>query len=81
MRYHFLTNYHLKSDQTTKLSEELAGPLRILQETARRIAKVAKESKLEIDEEEYIASFRPELMDVVYAWCNVSVEREDHRNH
>ncbi|KAI8055634.1 ATP-dependent RNA helicase DOB1 [Syncephalis plumigaleata] len=42
-----------KSDQVTKLSEELAGPLRILQETAR----------LEIDEEEYIASFRPELMD------------------
>ncbi|KAI9597618.1 antiviral helicase [Syncephalis fuscata] len=59
-----------KSDQTTKLSEELAGPLRVLQETARRIAKISKESKLEIDEEEYIASFRPELMDVVYAWCN-----------
>ncbi|RKP26080.1 rRNA-processing arch domain-containing protein [Syncephalis pseudoplumigaleata] len=59
-----------KSDQVTKLSEELAGPLRVLQETARRIAKISKESKLEIDEEEYIASFRPELMDVVYAWCN-----------
>ncbi|RKP09548.1 rRNA-processing arch domain-containing protein [Thamnocephalis sphaerospora] len=59
-----------KSEQATKLSDELAGPLRILQETARRIAKLAKESKLEIDEEEYVASFRPELMDVVYAWCN-----------
>jgi len=58
-----------KSEQQVKLKEELAGPLRIMQETARRIARVSNESKLQVDEEEYVARFRPELMDVVYQWC------------
>ncbi|KAG8759019.1 ATP-dependent RNA helicase mtr4 [Ceratobasidium sp. 423] len=58
-----------KSEQATKLKEELAGPLRTLQETARRIAKVAKESKMPIEEEEYIQSFKVELMDAVLQWC------------
>ncbi|KAF8603077.1 ATP-dependent RNA helicase [Ceratobasidium sp. AG-I] len=58
-----------KSDQATKLKEELAGPLRVLQEIARRIAKVSKESKLPLDEEEYVQSFKVELMDVVLQWC------------
>ncbi|KNC96224.1 ATP-dependent RNA helicase MTR4 [Spizellomyces punctatus DAOM BR117] len=52
-----------------KMRDELAVPLRIMQESARRIARVSQESKLAIDEEEYVQSFRPELMDVVYAWC------------
>ena len=37
-----------------KLTEELAGPLRQMQECARRIAKVSIECKLELDEEEYV---------------------------
>lgn len=52
-----------------KLKEELASPLRVLQEMARRIAKVAKESKLSIVEDEYVQSFKVELMDVVIQWC------------
>lgn len=56
-------------EKPAKLQEELAGPLRLMQETARRIAKVAKECKMNIDEEEYVKKFKPELMDVVYAWC------------
>ncbi|KAG9084197.1 ATP-dependent RNA helicase mtr4, partial [Ceratobasidium sp. 392] len=58
-----------KSEQQTKLKEELAGPLRVLQEIARRIAKVSKESKLPLDEEEYVQSFKVELMDAVLQWC------------
>ncbi|KAF9465418.1 ATP-dependent RNA helicase [Collybia nuda] len=58
-----------KSDQTTKLKEELAAPLRVMQEIARRIAKVSKESKLTIDEDEYVSSFKVELMDAVVQWC------------
>ncbi|QRW07322.1 ATP-dependent RNA helicase DOB1 [Ceratobasidium sp. AG-Ba] len=58
-----------KSEQVTKLKEELAGPLRVLQEIARRIAKVSKESKLALDEEEYVQSFKVELMDAVLQWC------------
>uniref|UniRef100_A0A0K3CKK7 BY PROTMAP: gi/647394422/emb/CDR35651.1/ RHTO0S01e04082g1_1 [Rhodosporidium toruloides] n=1 Tax=Rhodotorula toruloides TaxID=5286 RepID=A0A0K3CKK7_RHOTO len=58
-----------RSEQTSKLKEELAAPLRVLQEAARRIAKIAVESKMPLVEDEYIAGFKPELMDVVHAWC------------
>ncbi|KAG1054751.1 hypothetical protein G6F43_003251 [Rhizopus delemar] len=58
-----------KVDVKAKLQEELSAPLRLMQETARRIAKVATECKMPLDEEEYVAKFKPELMDVVFAWC------------
>jgi ATP-dependent RNA helicase DOB1 len=58
-----------QSDQVTKLKEELAAPLRVMQEFAQRIAKVSKESKLTIDEDEYVSSFKVELMDAVIHWC------------
>ncbi|KAJ1654673.1 ATP-dependent RNA helicase mtr4 [Dispira simplex] len=57
------------SGENSKPKEELAGPLRIMQEAARRIARVSVESKLDVDEEEYVQSFNPDLMDVVFAWC------------
>lgn len=59
-----------QSEQTSKLKEELAGPLRVMQEAARRIAKISIESKMPVVEDEYVASFKPELMDAVYSWCN-----------
>ncbi|KAJ2857986.1 ATP-dependent RNA helicase mtr4 [Coemansia erecta] len=52
-----------------KLKEELAGPLRIMQESARQIAQISNECKLSVNEEEYVESFKSELMDVVDAWC------------
>ncbi|KIP11280.1 hypothetical protein PHLGIDRAFT_489254 [Phlebiopsis gigantea 11061_1 CR5-6] len=58
-----------KSEQVTKLKEELAAPLRTMQEYARRIAKVSQESKLPLVEEEYVQSFKVELMDAVVQWC------------
>lgn len=51
------------------MKEELAGPLRMLQEAARKVAKVAIENKIDLNEEDYVAKFRPELMEVVHAWC------------
>lgn len=65
-----------KSEQPTKLKEELAAPLRIMQEIARRIAKVSKECKLSIDEDEYVQSFKVELMDAVVQWCRGSTFSE-----
>jgi ATP-dependent RNA helicase DOB1 len=53
----------------TKLKEELAAPLRVMQEIARRIAKISKESKLSLEEDEYVSSFKVELMDAVVQWC------------
>ncbi|KAI6121198.1 rRNA-processing arch domain-containing protein [Pisolithus sp. B1] len=58
-----------KSEQQTKLKEELAAPLRVMQELARRIAKVSQESKLPIVEDEYVSSFKVELMEAVVQWC------------
>jgi len=58
-----------KSEQQTKLTEELAAPLRVMQELARRIAKVSQESKLPLVEDEYVQSFKVELMDAVVQWC------------
>lgn len=56
--------------ETPKLTEELSGPLRIMQDTARRIARVSIEAKLEMNEEDYVSTFKPHMMDVVNAWCN-----------
>ncbi|KAF7979355.1 hypothetical protein HWV62_42795 [Athelia sp. TMB] len=58
-----------KSEQVTKLKEELAAPLRVMQEIARRIAKVSIESKLPLVEDEYVQTFKVELMDAVVQWC------------
>ncbi|XP_046332583.1 exosome RNA helicase MTR4-like [Haliotis rufescens] len=61
------------SNEMPKLTEELSGPLRIMQDTARRIARVSREAKLEhLEEEAYAEAFRPHMMDVVNAWCNGS---------
>jgi len=62
--------YEEKSNTNAKQKTELAGPLRSLQDIARRVAEVAKESKIEnMDVEEYVKKFKPDMMDVVYAWC------------
>ncbi|XP_064798209.1 exosome RNA helicase MTR4 [Oncorhynchus masou masou] len=55
-----------------KLTEQLAGPLRQMQECAKRVAKVSAEAKLEVDEDTYLDKFKPHLMDVVYTWANGS---------
>lgn len=59
----------LQSEAKVRLKEELASPLRVLQETARRIAKVSTESGIALVEEEYVQTFKVEMMDVVLQWC------------
>ncbi|KAK9457925.1 rRNA-processing arch domain-containing protein [Dipodascopsis uninucleata] len=59
-----------KSTEQPKLIPELTKPLRELKDTARRIGKVSQESKLEINIEEYVESFKSQLMEVVFAWAN-----------
>jgi len=51
------------------LKEELSSPLRILQETARRIAKVSTESGIALIEDDYVQTFKVEMMDAVLQWC------------
>ncbi|ODV88449.1 hypothetical protein CANCADRAFT_58742 [Tortispora caseinolytica NRRL Y-17796] len=58
-----------KVKDAPRLPAELSEPLRLLQETARKVAKVEIECRLETIENEYVDSFHSELMDVVYSWC------------
>lgn len=58
-----------KAKETPRLKPELAEPLKNLQDMALKIAKISKECKIEIIEKDYVESFRPELMEVTYAWC------------
>ncbi|KAI8866476.1 antiviral helicase [Ramicandelaber brevisporus] len=61
--------YQTRADsETVALQEDLAAPYRILQDTARRIARVSNDANLTLNEEEYVKSFTPNMMDVAYAW-------------
>uniref|UniRef100_A0A9I9CI44 RNA helicase n=1 Tax=Cucumis melo TaxID=3656 RepID=A0A9I9CI44_CUCME len=62
-----------KSNEQIQLRTELARPLQQLQDSARRIAEIQHECKLDINVEEYVEStVRPYLMDVIYCWSKVS---------
>ncbi|KAI1122795.1 rRNA-processing arch domain-containing protein [Nemania abortiva] len=52
------------------LPEELIKPYSKIQAQARIIAKVSQESKLEVNEDEYVQSLKYQLMETVYAWAN-----------
>lgn len=58
-----------RAKEVPRLKPELADPLKKVQEMAGRIAKTFKECKIDIVEKEYVEQFRPELMEVTYAWC------------
>ncbi|CDO95267.1 unnamed protein product [Kluyveromyces dobzhanskii CBS 2104] len=55
--------------EAPRLKPELAEPLKAMREVAGKIGKIIKDSKIEIVEKEYVESFRHELMEVVYEWC------------
>ncbi|CAL8466224.1 g5760 [Coccomyxa elongata] len=57
-----------KSDAAPRVSEDMEGPVAALREAARRVAKVSNDSKMSIDVEEYVMSFRTDLCDALAAW-------------
>ncbi|KAK3344301.1 rRNA-processing arch domain-containing protein [Lasiosphaeria hispida] len=56
--------------ETSDLKEDLAKPFREVQAQARIVAKVSTESKLDVNEDEYVQSLKWQLMDTVLAWSN-----------
>lgn len=48
---------------------DLEAPWAALQEAARRVGKAALDAKMPVDVPQYVASFRPELMELVSAWA------------
>ncbi|TKA24691.1 hypothetical protein B0A50_05679 [Salinomyces thailandicus] len=59
-----------QTNEAASLKEELAKPFRDIQAHARTVAKVSLESKVLVNEEEYLGSFKCELMEVVWAWTH-----------
>lgn len=58
-----------RAKEVPRLKPELAEPLKAMQDMATKLAKLYKECKIEIVEKDYVEEFRPELMEVTYAWC------------
>ena len=58
-----------KTAGAPKLREELSAMHAKLRETARRVAKVEHECRMTKDVEEYVDSFKPDLMELCYAWA------------
>ncbi|KAF9912565.1 ATP-dependent RNA helicase mtr4 [Linnemannia zychae] len=55
----------------TKLKEVLSTPFRLLQETARAIATIEEECRIpDVDVDAYVQKFKPDMMDVAFAWAN-----------
>jgi ATP-dependent RNA helicase DOB1 len=61
--------YDEKDKKEGKLPDELLAPYKLLQESARRVAKVSLECKLAVDVDEFVAGFSSSLMEVTYAWA------------
>ncbi|CAI9287231.1 unnamed protein product [Lactuca saligna] len=61
-----------KLQDAQKPREELDMLFTQLQDTARRVAKVQLECKVEIDVESFVNSFRPDIMEAVYSWAKGS---------
>lgn len=61
-----------KLQDAQKPREELELLFVQLQDTARRVAKVQLECKVQIDVENFVSSFRPDIMEAVYAWTKGS---------
>lgn len=54
-----------------QLTKALSEPLSQLQQTARNIAEISQECKLQIEPDEYVESFKPFSMDITYHWSKV----------
>lgn len=61
-----------KLQDAQKPREELEMLFTQLQDTARRVAKVQLDSKVQIDVESFVSSFRPDIMEAVYSWAKGS---------
>ncbi|KAF9620370.1 hypothetical protein IFM89_011105 [Coptis chinensis] len=61
-----------KLQDAQKSRDELDLLFTQLQETARRVAEVQLKSNVPIDVEKFVGSFRPDIMEAVYAWAKGS---------
>ncbi|KAI5658159.1 hypothetical protein M9H77_26952 [Catharanthus roseus] len=58
-----------KLQEARKPRDELELLFTQLQDIARQVAKVQLECKVQVDVENFVSSFRPDIMEAVYAWA------------
>lgn len=58
-----------KGDQGVVKDEKLGSICMEVLDMARKIVKIYQESKIEVDEQNYVGSFKMSLVDVTLAWC------------
>ncbi|EFN51100.1 hypothetical protein CHLNCDRAFT_141429 [Chlorella variabilis] len=58
-----------KSETGNKVRPDLEAPYGSLRAAARKVARAAADCKMEMDVEEYVDSFRPDMMESVAGWC------------
>jgi len=62
--------YDEKQDEEFSFrNDALKDAFNTLQNVARRVGTVTKECKIPIDVDEYVQSFDPSMMNIVYSWC------------
>eukprot|EP00117_Sycon_ciliatum_P021441 scpid29947/ scgid18789/ Superkiller viralicidic activity 2-like 2; ATP-dependent helicase SKIV2L2 len=61
--------YDERSKETKEPHPDLQAPAKLLKDTARHIARIKKECKIDVDEDEYVQGFKMAMMPVVFAWC------------
>lgn len=59
-----------KSEARAKVPHDMEGPYGLLREAARKIARAESECDMGVDIEEYVESFKPDLMSIVIEWCH-----------
>ena len=59
-----------KAEDPGRVRAELQKPYEKLKEVAKRIATVYSECKIDIDIDEYVAKFKPGIMEVIYEWVS-----------
>lgn len=58
-----------KSEGKPPKEEKLAEPFQKFVDVAEKVATIMVESNIELNKEEYIQKFAPEMMEITYKWC------------
>ena len=66
----FLTEEREQKEEKEIKNLELKQYFERVKEVATKVAEVLEEKRLDIDKEKYIASFKSDMMEVVYAWAS-----------
>ena len=58
-----------KSEGKPPKDKELSEPFQKFVKTTTDVATIMIESKIELNKEEYVAKFAPDMMEITMKWC------------